>query len=873
MRTVPAPVRSLRPFTWIVAALLAASPSMLPAQDAARRDGARAVLAAEHYVKPSPEIERLVTAPRHLNASLERQSPDGRRFLDVQSAGLPTVDAFARRWHNLGGFQVDPRASRARTMTTRGASAIHIIDAASGDKVTIAAPRGALLSSPRWSPDASMLAYVANFDDASYLYVADAASGRGRRVGPALMATLVTAPAWTGDGKWIAAVVIPARRGPEPTAPAVASGPAVRMTDRTTKMKTRTYADLLEGPADMALVEYHATGQLALIEPRRGAVRNVGAPAMIRSIDPSPDGRHLRVTLMEKPFSYTVPVSAFGTAQQVWDVDGRVLAEVAKHPLRQADDDDDDAATAARDTVKRSLGWMPNGDGLYYLQHDPKRDPTTDSSASAGARPLDRLYLWTAPFAPGTATVILEGTTRMAEVLFSADGGTIFVAETNAGTGHVFAVRRADTGKRHTIWRMRGVPAALAPSRGGFGGRGGSADDSTAFYRHPGYLVSTTTGAGVDAALTSTDGRHAYLRGVRHARAYLDTAPQPFVDRVEIATGTKTRLFQSPADAYEQVVAPVDGDFSRFVVSRESSIEVPNYFTRTADATSGGVRLTNNRDYTPEITSAPRRLIPVTRADGYRFWVTVTLPPDYREGTRLPAMFWFYPSEYTDQGAYDRGKRTYNRNRFPTLGTRSMEYLVTQGYAVVAPDAPIFGERGRMNDNYISDLRNNLSAVIDELDAQQLIDRRRLGLGGHSYGAFSTVNAMVNTPYFKAGIAGDGNYNRTLTPNGFQTERRDLWAGRETYLAMSPMLHADKLQGALLMYHGIEDQNVGTAPLNSERLYHALQGMGKTAALYMYPYEDHGPATEQTLLDLWARWTAWLDVHVKNGGEAVALVP
>jgi dipeptidyl aminopeptidase/acylaminoacyl peptidase len=254
----------------------------------------------------------------------------------------------------------------------------------------------------------------------------------------------------------------------------------------------------------------------------------------------------------------------------------------------------------------------------------------------------------------------------------------------------------------------------------------------------------------------------------------------------------------------------------------------------------------------------------------------VTLPPGYREGQRLPAMFWFYPYEYTDQESYERTKRNFNKHKFPTTGPRSMEIMATQGYAVVQPDMPIFGTAGRLNDNYVTDLRNGLTAVIDELDRLGIIDRQRLGIGGHSYGAFSTVNAMVNLPFFKAGIAGDGNYNRTLTPNGFQSERRDLWEARETYLAMSPFLNADKLQGALLMYHSLEDQNTGTDPSNSIRLFHALQGMGKQASLYMYPYEDHGPLIEETLLDQWGRWVAWLDLYVKNAGkntEKVALVP
>ncbi len=258
----------------------------------------------------------------------------------------------------------------------------------------------------------------------------------------------------------------------------------------------------------------------------------------------------------------------------------------------------------------------------------------------------------------------------------------------------------------------------------------------------------------------------------------------------------------------------------------------------------------------------------VERPDGFRFLVNVTLPPGYKSG-RLPAMFWFYPREYENQEKYDEGARTYNKNAFPNFGTRSMQYLARLGYAVVEPDAPIVGKAGQMNNNYEHDLRNNLAAVIDELDRRELIDRHRLGIGGHSYGAFSTANAMVHTPFFKVGIAGDGNYNRTYTPLAFQNERRFFWDAKDVYLSMSPFMYADELTGALLMYHGLHDQNVGTDPAHTPRMFHALNGLGKEAAMYLYPYEDHGPAAKETLLDLWARWTAWLDVHLKDTKSTV----
>ena len=832
------------------------------------------ILASETYLRPPSDIQRLVDAPRHLNVQLSNQSPTRRHFLEQLSGGMPTVQQFGKPAYNLGGLQIDWKANRARTLTTRSGTGYQIIDATTGRSTNVEVPAGASVSGAQWSPDGAQLAFVANFDDASHIYIADVATGRSRRITTTpILATFVTQPVWTSNGTQIATVLIPATRGPEPKAPAIAEGPKVRMTKEGVKHRTRTYADLLEWPHERELVEYYTTGQLATIDVRSRAVRRIGAPAMIQRVDPSPSGSFIRVTVMQKPFSHILPVSSFGTVDLVWDTNGRSVAELSRRPLPEGDSDNDDDAPgggASSDTAKRNVEWMPTGDAIYYLQMDaaPARNAEQEEGGSQQrARARDRLYIWTAPFTAESRRAVLDNANRMSQVAFSADAKTVFVAETATGAAHVFAVDLADPTKRHTITRVRGLTPSLGIGGGGFGGGGGggrnNAADSATFYQNPGTLVSERAGNGTPYILTTADGRHAYLKGTQFYRTFADSAPQPFLDRVEIRTGEKTRLFTSARDQYEEVIAPLDPNFSVAIVSRESPTDPTDYFRR--DMASGALtQLTNNKDFSPEITNAPRQRIPVTRADGYRFWVTVTLPNGWQPGTRLPALFWFYPREFTDQSGYDRTLRTFNRNQFRDLGPRSMVYFVTQGYAVVEPDAPIFGESGRMNDNYVPDLRNNLAAVIDELDRRGIIDRQRLALGGHSYGAFSTVNAMVHTPFFKAGIAGDGNYNRTLTPNSFQTERRALWDARETYLSMSPFLYADRLTGALLMYHNLEDQNVGTDPINSIRLFHALQGMGKTTALYMHPYEDHGQATRETNLDLWARWVAWLDKYVKG---------
>jgi dipeptidyl aminopeptidase/acylaminoacyl peptidase len=375
--------------------------------------------------------------------------------------------------------------------------------------------------------------------------------------------------------------------------------------------------------------------------------------------------------------------------------------------------------------------------------------------------------------------------------------------------------------------------------------------------------------------MLSPDGTSVYLQGSTGGGRGANAAPaKAFIDKVVIKTGERTRLFEGEnTNIQETVSAILDAESKKLILSRQNATTPPQQYLF-----DNGVRkqLTNNEDLFPDLTRLVVQRFNVTRADGFTFRTVVHLPADYKEGTRLPAFFWFYPAEFTSQEQYDNGRGGGGggpQMNFPNFGTLSKQFLVRMGYAVVENDSPIVGPAGMMNNNYVNDLRNNLAATIDELDKRALVDRQRLAIGGHSYGAFSTVNAMVNTPFFKAGIAGDGAYNRTLTPLGFQTERRDLWEAPNVYLDMSPFLKANQLTGALLMYHGMHDQNVGTDPVNSTRLFHALNGLGKTVALYRYPYEDHGPASRETLLDLWSRWAAWLDKYVKNPQPLVKPTP
>ncbi len=878
----------------VIPVAIALLPLSLVAQSGAQRSPDD-ILKADSYQTPARELADAVTAPRYLNVSLASASPDKKWFLDEIGDGPVLMKTFAKPYHELGGVFIDHKANRARALTVRNNVGIQLISAIDGTKKAIQVPAGARVSNATWSPDGKRIGFYEHGEDATHIWVADAATGVSRQVTKMpVLATLVSSFEFTADGKNIAAVFIPENRAAMPQAPAAPPGPTVKLAMETDKNRLRTFASLMSTTYDEQLLEWHSTGQLALIDVAKGAAKKIGAPAMIRAIDLAPDGKYVRVTRMLKPFSYDVPVSNFGQIEEIWDDGGKVLAKVSDRPLNLgvAGPDDtpnpDPQAQAAaggggrggNQAGKREVAWRTDGHGLTYVEQEPaparaagQAGRSAASTAAADDQPpaggrrgggagdqapqrKDRVYQWTAPFDAANQKVIYENASRISGHRYSSDLQVLFFSERAGQNAVETAVYLNDTAKKYTLARYRADdiyanPGSLVSTRGtgGGGGRAGGGGR--------GGPVGGTT-----PVQLSADGSSVFFQGTSYDKNPNQVAPKAFIDKVSIKTGDKERIYESEnTGVAERVSTVLDADAKRFIIARESPTEVPQSFLL-----DGGrrIQLTKNADPHPDLTKAKVERLTVERADGFKFRVKVTLPSDYQAGTRLPALFWFYPREFTSQDEYDRPDRTFNKNEFTNFGARSMEYFVRLGYAVVSNDAPIVGPQGQMNNNYVNDLRNNLAATIDELDRRQLVDRQRLAIGGHSYGAFSTVNAMVHTPFFKAGIAGDGAYNRTLTPIGFQTERRDLWEAPNVYLNMSPFLYANNLTGALLMYHNLADQNVGTDPTNSIRLYHALNGLGKPTALYLYPLEDHGPVAKETLLDLWARWGAWLDKYVKN---------
>ena len=860
------------------------------------------ILKTEAYVRPPANVEKMILAPR-TDISFTAPSPDRKWFLKASGNDRGDIQDYGKSHVYLGGLQVDTKANRNRSLTTSTRHGLYLVDPKGGATKTIDTPKGASISAQSWSPNGTQIAYIANFDDASYAYVADVATGKSTQVSKsALLATLVTGLEWSADGKSLITVVVPDGRGPVPThgPNGIEDGPTVRLTN-SRAIPQPIHASLLDDPHDKALLKYYTTGQLALIDVKAKSTKKIGTPRMIRSVDAASDAQAFRVTVMTEPFSYLVPVSNFGSVQELWDASGKLITTLATTPIREGEQggDPDVAAAGGRggpqqtasDTGKRSLQWNPVGPGLVFLQSvfgsngaAPAGAPAAGAApggcrggrggapaaggrgaaAPARATPTSVRYVnWLPPYGPTDTKVIYEGSAQLGTIAFSADAKTMFVTD----SGSVTAVRGT---QRFPLGR-----GVTLPGGGGFGagGRGGAGAGGGTDATGTGGALQLKRGPnGQQFVIVGTDGKSVAVSGTRTPGAKWNTeGPRPWLDKLDFETGKRTRIFDAPTNAYEEFVTALDDDFSSYIYTHESRTVIADAWMK--DVTTGTTKqLTHAVDVGPEVTGAITKRLQVTRPrDGFQMWVDVTLPRDWKPGVKLPGIIWFYPREYTTQADYERSRYTTNINKFPEVPAlrpaSSTKLWVAQGYALIEPDIPIVGDTGKMNDNYTRDLRENLDAVLDAVVEAGYVDRNKMGIGGHSYGAFSTVNALTLVPYFKAGIAGDGMYNRSLTPFGFQSERRNFFQAKDTYLDMSPIMRADKIAGALLMYHATEDQNTGTAPISSTRMLLALQGLGKPAALYMYPYEDHSVATYASDLDLWARWYAWFEIYVKNAKD------
>jgi dipeptidyl aminopeptidase/acylaminoacyl peptidase len=831
--------------TFLAAPIPAQRSGSEPARDAAQATSERAMSPAlreaeARYIQPPAPIADFFGRDPNF-ATLDAPSPDGRYFLVPSATQLSTLELMSRPTYRLAELEIRPATDRLWHLDTYGIYGLRIYDLQTRRFREVKLPAKSFLSDMMWSPDGKRVAFLAHLPGGTQVWTADAATASARRFSDArILATLGTEAQvnispevdmrpsrmlqWTTDGT-ILTLMVPVKRGPEPQRDRIPDGPLVRLT-RPEATTTRTFSNLLRDAHDADLFEYYTRSQLVELAPGK-APHAIGEPRMYESISLSPDGKYILATYIERPFSFITSYRGFPTRTVVLDRAGKLLATMDSTELREGGGRPD----GGRDRSPREITWRPDSAGLSYVQRD-----------SAGA---DRIMLLAAPFDTTQARAVATSKDPIRGVVYTRDGTRAFASISSRD-------------RRAIAQWVLGDSAATRRLLSGF-------HHADSILTDPGQLWTKRTGNGIEYVLVSSTGDAVYLRGDGLAA---DFRPRPFVDRVSLTDTAHTRIFQGSSETWDRPLVALDADLARMIVSRESVTLFPDSYLWSRD--SQFAKLTNNRNPFPELASAKHIDFSFTRQDGLQVQGRVTLPPGYREGEKVPAIFWTYPREYTKPDDYTRSAiESRNRNAFTHLTwLRWSELWLTQGYAIVYPDIPIVGEN--YNDTYISNMVDAMYGAMRAVDKLGVIDMDRIGHGGHSYGAFATANLLAHTPFFKAGIAGDGAYNRSLTPTGFQAERRNIWSAPSTYIEMSPFFSADQINAPLLMYHGAADNNTGTWPIQSERLIHALTSLGKTAALYEYPFESHTPRAIENNLDMWARWIGWFDKYVKGAGTPPA---
>lgn len=785
--------------------------------------------AQERYRTPPQVVLDILDAPPPPLVSV---SPDRAWIALASRSSMPALAELAEPMLRLAGYRVNPRTNGPHRQASF--TGIVLKRVADGSERRVAVPAGLKLGAPLWSPDARTVAFTVTGDSGIALWAAAVETGEAWQVtGQSLNAATGAPCTWMAGGVELVCRFVPESRGAAPAPAAVPQGPNRQVSDGR-PAPVRTFQDLLETPYDEALFDHYMTSQLAVVNVRTRTASRFGPSAVYLEADPSPDGRFVLTTSVTRPYSYLVPASLFPLRIEVLDRGGRRVRTIAELPLGER------IPIRGVRTGPRGVGWRPGRPAtLVWVEALDEGDPRR----SVPHR--DRMMRLELP--DGEAVEIARTEWRSSGALFSVRDGMALLTESDRAS------------RRTRTWivdadRREAQPRLLWDR------------DSEDRYGDPGRPLLVPTASGDPALLQSADGRYLFLVG----EGASPQGDRPFLDRLDLRELRATRLFQSPDSAYEQVIAVLDAERGQVLTSRETRREPPNYYVRDLVRRTAPRALTAFADPAPQLAGIHRELITYRRADGVQLSGTLYLPPGYQRGTRLPTVLWVYPAEFGSADA--AGQVRGSPNRFTRITGASHLFLLTQGYAVLDnPSLPVVGG-DTANNSYVQQVVAGAQAAIDHLVSLGVTDRNRVGVGGHSYGAFTTANLLAHSDLFRAGVARSGAYNRTLTPFGFQNESRTFWQAPDVYAAMSTFNHADRINEPILLIHGEADDNSGTFPIQSDRMFMALKGHGATAELVTYPFEAHGYQARETILDCVARMIEWFDRWVKQPAAPRAAV-
>jgi len=776
------------------------------------------------YRLPPGELVEIVDAPQ---SPWVRISPDRNWMLLMDPVVTPPIEDLAVEEEGLAGLRIDTgRNAPARQWYFESAELRSIDGESVGELQGI--PEGSRLTRPEWSPDGTALLLVRMTPSGGELWLVDSATARATRLtGPALSLAAGEYPVWAPDGESILCCMVPGQRGEAPEPSRVPAGPVVRES-RGTSAPARTYADLLETPHDGRLFDHYMTSVLCRVG-RDGSVERLFGPEKIWYFDPSPDGGYLLVVTLHRPWSYSVPVYRFPQRVQILDSSGNVVRAVADLPLQEE--------------IPIAFGSVAAGPRSFQWRSD-----------------ADAELCWVEAMDGGDASVEKELRDRALTLSVPFEGSPDTLARTELRYGGMYW--RSDSLALLYEWwwptrtsRMWLVPPARPEDRSLL--LEYSFEDA---YEDPGDPLTRQDSRGREVLVTDPAGESIFLKG----DGSTPEGDRPFLRSLDLETAEVRELFRSRPPWFERPIMFLDDSLEVLLTRRESASEPPNYYARHLE--SGNLdTLTRFPHPTPQLAGLEKRLVTYEREDGLSLSAVVYLPPGHSASDGpLPMVMWAYPREYASADA--AGQVRTSPHRFDRVGSLSPLVWLLRGYSVMmSPSMPIVaGSGAQPNDSFVPQLRANARAAVDQAVSMGAADPHRIAVGGHSYGAFMTANLLAHTDLFAAGIAQSGAYNRTLTPFGFQSEDRSLWEAPDVYFEMSPFMHADGIDEPLLLIHGEEDSNSGTYPMQSERLYEALKGLGGTARLVMLPLEGHGYRARESVLHLLWETDRWLETYLRN---------
>ncbi|HLJ73846.1 MAG TPA: prolyl oligopeptidase family serine peptidase, partial [Thermoanaerobaculia bacterium] len=680
------------------------------------------------------------------------------------------------------------------------------------------------------SDDGSRISFNNTTNDSVDLWVANINDGKAIKIADHLNATTGDPCDWLSDNATLVCKFVPTGRGRAPAEPAVPAGPNVQENDGKVA-QVATYEDMLENAHDEDLFDYYFTSQLALVN---GSKKDIGKPGIYSEVVPSPNGQYFLVERVKRPFSHFVPYREFPEAMEVWSRGGAMVKLIADKPSHEG------VPLTGVETGPRSVRWRPDQPAtLVWSEALDNGDLKNDVPFR------DRVVSLSAPFT-AESTEITKTVWRFTNINYT-EKGIALISEFDRPTRMTRTWIVESGAEPRKIWERKqdaaysnpGTPVTRRETGVRFGGFGPQRDS--------GPIVQFND--------------NIYLIGEGASRE----GDRPFLDRLNLKTLQSDRLFRSAADAYEMPVAPLNDDASSILIRRETPKDPPNYWV-------GDKQITSFKDPQPMFRGVTKQYVTYKRSDGVTLSATLYLPPGYQQGQKLPVIMWAYPREFGDPDSASQVSGS--PNRFLIVNGYSHLFLLLSGYAIFDnPTMPIVGPGETANDHYVDQLVASAQAAVDKVVDMGVGDRDRMGVGGHSYGAFMTANLLAHSRLFRAGFAESGAYNRTLTPFGFQSERRTFWQVPAVYETMSPFFYADKIKDPILLMHGEADDNSGTFPIQSERLYMALKGHGAIVRYVTLPDEAHGYAARETLLDVLAERLNWFDKYVKNAPPRTQTAP